>query len=274
MMGGDLTVESEVGRGSVFSFRIQAEAPEGAEIGPARPERRVIALEPDQPRYRLLIADDRETSRLLLLNVLKLPGFELREAAHGKEALDIWREWKPHLIFMDMRMPVMDGYTATREIRKSKPVLNEAEGFEIRNVPIIAVTASAFEEERDDVLAAGCDDVVPKPFTESQIFDMLTEYLGVRFVYDTPPQTEMKDIPDQERDAQTVAALDALPADMVSDLEQAILNIDLDRAAAIIEQIRAQDARLADTLQQYVDDFEYERIITLIQDAASQEGRC
>ena len=228
--------------------------------------------------YRILIVDDRETNRLLLLNVLKLPGadtnypLELREAAHGKEALEVWQEWKPHLIFMDMRMPVMDGYTATREIRNSKPVPSEAEGFEIRNVPIIAVTASVFEEEQGDVLAAGCDDVVHKPFTESQIFDMLTEYLGVRFVCDTPPQTEVKEIPDQERDTQTVAALDALPADMVSDLEQAVLNIDLNRTAAIIEHIRARDVRLADTLQRYIHDFEYERIVTLIQGTALQDG--
>ncbi|MDM8550662.1 hypothetical protein QUF72_11315 [Desulfobacterales bacterium HSG2] len=85
-------------------------------------------------------------------------------------------------------------------------------------------------------------------------------------------RTEVRDTPDQERDAQTVAALDALPADMVSDLEQAILNIDLNRAAAVIEQIRTQDTRLADTLQRYIDDFEYERIVTLIQGTALQDG--
>ncbi len=143
----------------------------------------------------------------------------------------------------------------------------------IRNCTIIAVTANVFDEERSDVLAAGCDAVVRKPFTDSQIFDVLTKHLGVRFVYDTSPQTEVKDIPNQERDALTVAALAALPVDMVSDLEQAILNIDLDRVATVIEQIRAQDARLADTLQRYVDDFEYERIVTLIQETASQDGR-
>jgi len=274
MMGGDITVESEVGGGSAFSFWIQAEVVEDADIEPALSEKRVIGLEPNQPRYRILIADDIETNRLQLLNMLKLPGFELRGAAHGKEALDIWREWKPHLIFMDMRMPVMDGYTATREIRNSKPVLSEAEGFEIQNIPIVAVTASVFKEERGDVLAAGFDDVVRKPVTDSQIFDVLTKHLGVRFVYETPPPTEVKEIPVQERDARTVAAMDALPVDMVSGLEQALLNIDLERAAAIIERIRALDACLADTLQRYIDDFEYERIVRLIQDAASQKGRC
>ncbi len=202
---------------------------------------------------------------------------ELREAENGQEALDIWEQWKPHLIFMDMRMPVMDGYEATKAIRnyelgmgneESEPVASHStrnSQFVIPNSKIIAVTASAFEEEQGEVLAAGCDDVVHKPFTDSQIFDVLSKHLGVRVVYDTPPQTEVIDIPDQERDAQTVAALAALPEDIVSDLEQALLNIDLTHAAAIIEQIRAQDARLANTLQRYIDDFEYEKIVTLIQ---------
>ncbi len=303
MMGGDMMVASEVGSGSVFSFWIQAEAVEGAEIEPAQPERRVIALEPDQPRYRILIVDDRETNRLLLLNVLRLLGadtghpadglypLELREAAHGQEALKIWEVWEPHLIFMDMRMPVMDGYEATKAIRNYELGMRNEESESVASHPIrhsqsirhsqfviphskiIAVTANVFDEERSEMRAAGCDDVVRKPFIESQIFDALRRHLGVRFVYDTSPQAEVKDTPDQERDAQTVTALAALPANVTTDLEQALLNIDLDRAAAIIEQIRAQDARLADTLQRYVDDFKYEKILTLIQETASQNGR-
>ncbi|MDM8555944.1 response regulator [Desulfococcaceae bacterium HSG7] len=263
MMGGDMTVESQVGKGSVFRFWIQAEATDSPEIEPAQPERRVIAVEADQPRYRILIVDDREANRLLLLKILALPGFELREAANGQEALNIWKTWEPHLIFMDMRMPVMDGFEAAKKIKGMPQGLTPV---------IIAVTASAVEKERAVVLSAGCDDFVCKPYTESQIFDVIHRHLGVRFVYETPPRTEVKEIPVQEQDALTVAALAALPADMVSDLEQALLNIELERAVTIIERIRALDARLADTLQQYIYDFEYERIVRLIQDAASGKG--
>ncbi|MCP4172360.1 MAG: response regulator, partial [Fuerstiella sp.] len=158
MMGGDMMVDSEVGRGSVFSFWIQAEAVEGAEIEPAQPERRVIGLEPDQSRYRILIVDDRETNRLLLRNVLRLPGadtghpadglypLELREAENGQEALDIWEAWEPHLIFMDMRMPVMDGYEATKRIKNEELRMKNSKiphsQLVIPNCTIIAVTAN------------------------------------------------------------------------------------------------------------------------------------
>ncbi len=83
MMGGDMTVESQVGKGSVFSFWIQAEAVEGAMIEPVQPERRVIALEPDQPRYRILVADDIVTDRLLLRNVLKPLGADSNYPVYG-----------------------------------------------------------------------------------------------------------------------------------------------------------------------------------------------
>jgi PAS domain S-box-containing protein len=265
MMGGDITVESEVGKGSVFRFRIQVKAVQGALIETAQPMRRVIALEPDQPCYRILIADDRESNRLLLFNILAPTGFDLRKAENGKEAMEIWEKWEPHLILMDMQMPVMDGYEATKKIKDTPNG---------RAAVIIAVTASAFEESRAAALSAGCDDFVHKPFKASQIFDVMAKHLGVRFIYENPTQAEMTEAPDQERDnALTTDALAALPADWVAALEQAILNIDLDMTADLIEQIRARDTLLADTLQGYVDDFEYERILTLIREAASQEGR-
>ncbi|MCP4686645.1 MAG: response regulator, partial [Desulfobacterales bacterium] len=108
MMGGDISVESRVGAGTVFRFGIRAETAKGAGTETGKPERRVIALAPDQPPRRILIADDSKTNRLLLLKFLNLPGFELREAANGEEAVNIQREWEPHLILMDVRMPGMD----------------------------------------------------------------------------------------------------------------------------------------------------------------------
>ncbi|MCP4693987.1 MAG: response regulator, partial [Desulfobacterales bacterium] len=210
MMGGDITVESEVGKGAVFRFRIRAE------LETARPDRRVIALAPDQPRYRILIVDDIESNRSLLLELLAPPGFELREAANGEEAVDIRREWEPHLIFMDMRMPVMDGLEAAKRI-KGMP--------HGRAAVIVAVTANAFEEDRAAALSAGCDDFVRKPFREADIFDMMTKHLGARFDYETPSPAEAPETPDPGRDARIVAALAAAPADVAADLEQALLNI-------------------------------------------------
>ncbi|MCP4689195.1 MAG: PAS domain S-box protein, partial [Desulfobacterales bacterium] len=165
MMGGDITVESEVGGGAVFRFGIRAETAKGAVLETARPGRRVIAPAPGQPRRRILIVDDRENNRSLLLELLAPAGFELRGAANGEEAVDIHREWEPHLIFMDMRMPVMDGLEAVKIIRnaeaeKSSPKGGDSEKSRIENqkskIKIIAVTAGAFEEDRAAALSAGC----------------------------------------------------------------------------------------------------------------------
>jgi len=108
--------------------------------GKARP----LGLEPGQPAYRLLVAEDREENRQLLVKLLTGWGFDVRAACNGVEALNLWREWHPHLIWMDMRMPVMDGYEATRRI-KATP--------QGQQTIIVALTASAFEDERERVLA-------------------------------------------------------------------------------------------------------------------------
>jgi len=109
---------SEVGHGTTFRFAIQAGIAEDIEIEKPHPIRRAIALKPGQSRYRVLIVDDKLDNRALLLKILKPFGFELQEAGNGREAVDIWNIWKPHLIWMDLRMPIMGGYETTHEIRK------------------------------------------------------------------------------------------------------------------------------------------------------------
>ncbi|MCP4688674.1 MAG: response regulator, partial [Desulfobacterales bacterium] len=219
---------------------------------------------------------------LLLLKFLNLPGFELREAANGEEAVNIQREWEPHLILMDVRMPGMDGYEATKiirnaEVEKSKLKGGDPEKSRIENqkpkIKIIAVTANAFEEDRAAALSAGCDDFVRKPFTVSRIFDVIHRCLGTRFVHETPSPADAPETPGPGREARIVAALAALPEEWVAGLEQAIRNIDLERTSGLIERIHARDALLADTLRRGVDDFEYEMILTLIRESTSQEKR-
>jgi len=249
MMGGDIAVESELDRGTVFRFGIRAEAAEGAEIESVKPERRVIALEPDQPLYRILIADDRESNRMLLVRLLRPLGFELREAENGREALEIWENWEPHLICMDMQMPVMDGYEATKRIRHTTKG-NAA--------VIIAVTASVFEEERSVVLSAGCDDFVRKPFKDSEIYELIRKHLGVRYVYEEAVKTapEISQIP--VRDVLTRERLNALPSDLFSHLENAVIKNDPDAADIVIHQIREKDELLASILAELVKEFRFD----------------
>jgi len=257
LMGGNITAESEIGKGSLFKFEIQAEAAEMVEGSTEQPIRRVIGLEPNQAKYRILIAEDKAESRLFLSKLLQSVGFEVREAVNGQEALEASEQWQPHLILMDMRMPVMDGYTATREIRNSK--------FEIRNVPIIALTASAFEEERKQILAIGCNDFIRKPFKENRIFDTLAKYLGVRYVYEEGERINVKGEGVKVEEVLTPEVLAALPPDLLTDLERATRRSDMNQILDLLTELRTHNAAVADALVRLADEFRYEAMLAFFQ---------
>ena len=237
-----------------------------AQVEQAR--RRVIGLAPDQHApdggpYRLLVVEDQQANREVLVKLLEPFGFEMRCAVNGQEGIEVWESWQPHLVWMDMRMPVMDGYAATRQIKARA----RASG---RTAIIVALTASAFEEDRDAILAAGCDDFVRKPFRENEVFDILTRHLGVQFLYETAETGDV--VAAQSRaaamdDTATLtalrAALQALPPEWQADLHQAAVTLDAGRIAAFIDDIRPHAPRLAATLAQWVHDFDYEKIIQL-----------
>lgn len=157
LMGGNIRVKSQVGKGSTFSFDIHVNLADASEIEIKQPSRQVIALEPDGRRYKILIVDDIAINRQLLIKILDPLGFELKEATNGQEAIEIWEVWEPDLIWMDIQMSLMDGYEAAKKIKAT------AKG---KKTAIVAITASVLEEEKAVILAAGCDDFVSKPFRE------------------------------------------------------------------------------------------------------------
>jgi signal transduction histidine kinase/DNA-binding response OmpR family regulator len=261
LMDGELVIDSQVGQGTAFRFDMQVEIVQADDVVAAAPTRHVIGLEPGQRAaagglFRILVVDDLETARKLLVKFFQPLGFDLREATNGQEALEIWEEWQPHLIWMDMRMPIMDGREATRRIKAQARAGN-------RSVPIIiALTASAFEEDREAILAAGCDDFVRKPSREHEIFDALHRHLGVRFTYETitpAPETALSASLEDLH-----AAVETLPAAWAADLHQAATALDAERMLALTEAIRPQAPHLADMLAKWVHDLEYERLIALV----------
>jgi CheY-like chemotaxis protein len=189
----------------------------------------------------------------------------LREAANGQEAVEVAESWGPHLVWMDLRMPVMDGYEATRRIKAQAGAQAPV---------IIALTASALEEERAGVLASGCDDHVRKPFHERDIFDKLHKHLGVRFVYE---DVGAPTVPERvEPDETTPVALAALPPETLAKLERATAGSDVELIASAIGEIRTYNSTLAETLDTLANEFEYDTMLALIQaakvDGASQEN--
>jgi two-component system sensor histidine kinase/response regulator len=253
LMGGTLTARSVVERGSVFAFDTLVTPSETGAIASAFPSRKVIGIVPDRTRYRILAVDDRPESRLLLMTLLSSVGLATRTAANGREAIDLWREWRPHLIWMDMRMPVMDGYTATREIRR-------LEGS--RNTIIIALTASAFEEDRSRVLAAGCDDFVRKPFQEETIWQKMAQYLGISYLYAEDEEREI----DEELSLESLrSSLAVMDREWIDRLRQAAVECDDDRVIQLTAEIPPEHSELAIGLQQLANRFLFDTIARLIQ---------
>jgi predicted ATPase/signal transduction histidine kinase/CheY-like chemotaxis protein len=261
LMGGEMSVSSEVGKGTLFKFAIRVGVVDATDIESKQQTCRIIALEPNQPRYRILIVDDRYDNRQLLIKLLNPFGFELKEASNGKEAVEIWDSFEAHLIWMDMRMPVMDGYEATKQIKSTTKGQATA---------VIALTASTLEEERAVVTSAGCDDFLRKPFRESDIFEMMNKHIGVRYVYEDPNQRDSSITDSREHNVLTPAAIAALPVEWLASLEQAILDVNVKLTFTLIEQIRSRNAELANALKSCMDNFEYEKILSLI---AESENR-
>jgi PAS domain S-box-containing protein len=178
LMGGEIKVNSVLNQGSTFKFEIPIRVVE-ANLQPLQQAQRIVGLQPEQPTYRILIVEDQVTSRILAVRILAKVGFEVREAADGQEAIALWQSWCPHLIFMDMQMPVMDGYAATRQIRQWESGSDKLD----RHTIIIALTASAFEEQRSQMIQAGCDDVVYKPFKVNDLLNTIAKHLDVQYTY-------------------------------------------------------------------------------------------
>ncbi|HAZ43641.1 MAG TPA: histidine kinase [Cyanobacteria bacterium UBA11371] len=276
LMGGEITVKSQVGKGSIFKFDIQASVVNGSEIENKQTKRSVIAIEPNQARYRLLIVDDQDDSRRLLIKIFNSLGFELRVANNGKAAIEIWSSWKPDLIWMDMRMPVMDGYEATQRIRDLEQ--ERIVGAPLDSCPmpqkrtvIIALTASTFEEEKAAALSVGCDDFIRKPFREEEIFSCLSKHLGVRYIYQEPislpvgaASEEGNAIPIHQR-MLNVADLAALPGDWLANLHQATLEGHIKRMQALIEEIRPQHDFVAKALLDLANQYQFEQLLILTQ---------
>ncbi|MFY7805748.1 MAG: ATP-binding protein, partial [Limnoraphis robusta] len=252
LMGGEINVKSLVGIGTVFSFNIQVNIVNPTEVETKTSERRIIALEPNQPRYKLLIVDDNLINRQLLIKLLNPLGFELQEATNGKEAIEIWQDWEPHLIFMDMRMPVMDGYEATKQIKTT--IKGQA-------TAIIAITASVLKDDKNIILSAGCDDFVRKPFEESIIFEMIEKHLGVRYVYEETHLAEKQTI----RYTLDAECLKVMSADWLEEVYQASMDLDDDSILTLIAQIPENHTTLAAALTDCVQNFRFDQIIDLIE---------
>jgi len=174
-LGGELAVDTAPGEGSRFHFTLALPAAQGTVLDRADGKERVIGLAPGCG-IDALVVDDVADNRAILSQMLMVIGVEVRTAVDGRQAIERIHEQRPDIVFMDIRMPVMDGMEALAELRG---------GPEGRDLVCIAVTASGMLHQSDHFLAAGFTDVVTKPFHFERIYDCMTSHLGTRFVYAT-----------------------------------------------------------------------------------------
>ncbi|MFB2839223.1 ATP-binding protein [Floridanema evergladense] len=260
LMGGDININSQLGKGTTVKFDINVN------IGIISDRQRennvgnVIALAPDQPIYRLLVVEDNQENRQLLHKVLTSVGFEVCVVNNGKEAIDLFTSWQPHLIWMDVRMPVMDGLEATEKIKQLSQKLPSY------NPIIIALTANAFSEDRDRILNAGCDDFVSKPFRIPEILAKISEHLGVRYLYEqTIPTQEIHKSQTSVKTAEklTMADLSIMSAEWLAQLNHAAICADDEEILKLIAKIPPDKAELTEKLTELVNNFQFEEITNL-----------
>lgn len=279
LMGGEITARSQPGQGSCFEFnvRIYPLTKHDTIPLPRGKQPRVLGLQSHQQSvnggpYRMLVVEDVDASRLLmesLLHTLGQPvgsgataacGFDIRTACNGQEAIQIWQNWRPDLIWMDIWMPVMNGAEATRYI-KSQP--------EGRFTTIIALTAAAFEEDRVQALSAGFDGFVRKPFREKDIVSALVEHLQIKFIYENTPTAKLSDVR-SELPINASIDLTTVPVAWLKDMQQALTQGEIQWLRTLAKQIHPQAPILSERIQELIKNFELDELSKLIQTMAGE----
>lgn len=288
LMGGQIEINNRMDghTGLVVSFTVQVQESGESVVSDDTPTQRVIAIASNQPRYKILVVDDKVANQQLMTRLLEPLALDVKVVSDGQAAVETVQQWQPALIWMDLRMPVMDGVEATKQIQAyaqslAGPSVSEESSEEVYEPKIVALSATSFSEDRSRAIAAGCDTFIAKPFTADQIYDCMAQQLGIRYLYDAGViSTEIGAISDPDSQAYDPisdlpqlldqSAFSQVSPQLAADLEAAVLRLQWDKILQVIQDISAQDEALADTLNHTVHNFQYERILAAIGDRQSQ----
>lgn len=256
LMGGDLTVTSQMGHGSCFHLSIPVNmSSQVPEAMPLRQSRRVVGLKSGQPEWSVLVVDDRDTNREILVKMLTPIGFSIIEAKNGLEALDAFQKHSPDLVLMDIVMPVMDGREATRRIL----ALPEGNG-----VPIIAVSASVFEEDLNEIIRLGARDYLRKPLREEELLEKIALFIPVEYVYEDTDEFSRPDITEPLPEKDLLEAIALMPDNMAADLLTAAVQLDKAGILTLLATLEYNSPVVARHLRALAETYRFDLIEELI----------
>ncbi len=247
LLGGNINVSSKVGKGSLFTFDVEIK--EGIyEEAEEKNNKQVICVDSKDKIYKILVVDDKEENLKVAVNLLKMVGFETNEAVNGEDAFQKFEQWSPDLVLMDMRMPIMDGYEATRKIKLTKKG---------KNTPIIALTASTYEDEQKKVYSLGMQGYIRKPFRENEMFGIIGKVLGISYIYEEQVKPEFQDRY-TNNEYLIESDLSKLPEQLLFQMQEAISVADLDLLIELIKSIEKTNMALAEQLMEHARNYNYE----------------
>ncbi len=253
LMNGDIRVQSEPGKGTTVHLEVELPAARASDLEPGSDHRRVTALA-DGQGFRVVVADDRRESRLLLRELLSGVGFEVRTAVDGEQTLALWRDWRPDVIWTDLRMPKISGQEVVRTIRDA-----EAEDPDLPRTVILVLSATVLGKPRKTVLDLGADAFVAKPFSEHDIFSAMERHLGARFESVDPRPDPLDDAP-----------LDPLVGDQIPDavrenLVSALMIGDVGEASRILSEEDSLPVETKRQIQSKLDAYEIEALLDALE---------
>lgn len=256
MMGGEINVTSNSGVGSIFKVKIAIKDALSENVKKQIQEKRVISIQNRESSPKILVVEDTEESRLFLVKLLSLVGFDTKEAINGKEGVEIFNNWKPDFIFMDIRMPIMDGLEATKLIKSSELG---------KKTKIVAVSAHVLDKERKEIFEAGCDDFVGKPFKENDIFNAIEKQTGVKYIYEE--KSILQESYSKEIDLQS------LDLGTCKELALAVKTTDAIKIMEVAKKLSKENKLLAESLVSCAENFNYEPINKALKKVLDENGQ-
>lgn len=251
LMGGEIKVVSEVNKGSKFSFTINLKESFSHESGLRKTDNKVIGIIEVDHVPLLLIADDSSENRDLLKKVLEDIGVKIITASNGVEAVEQFKQYNPEMIFMDIRMPIMDGMEATKKILSlENPKLTK----------IIAVSAHVYKDEVDNILQAGFDDFVEKPYHLKDIYNVLKKHLDLQFIY-----SEIDEVKETNTAEVETNNLD-ITQEIKERLLEAVIKLNIEDISRIINEISISNPQAGVVLSKLYSELNFQEIWTLLKE--------